>query len=189
MTDPGAEATSLDELGVDWSRTVAWGEGGYYSRIFMNVRGREPEGIVEPDAYERVRNELAARIGEIPDELGRPIDTCVYRPEDVYEQANGVPPDLIVHFGDLFWRSVGTVGGTEGIHVFDNDTGPDDANHAQDGMLIAVGPGITPGERAGMQLLDVAPTVLDLMGMDIPSEMRGRTLERELRMTQEVATA
>ena len=93
LTEPdGVEATSLDRLGIDWSRTVAWGEGGYYSRIFMNVRGREPEGIVEPDEYERVRAELAARIGEIPDELGRPIDTNVYRPEEVYERTNGVPP-------------------------------------------------------------------------------------------------
>ena len=81
---------------------------------------------------------------------------------------NGVAPDLIVHFGDLLWRSVGTVGGDEGIHTFENDTGPDDANHAQDGMLIMAGPGIAPGRREGMHLLDVAPTVLDLLGIDAP---------------------
>ena len=63
----------LAETGVDWSRTVAWGEGGYYSRIFMNVRGREPEGIVDPADYERVRDELAARLAAIPDDQGRPI--------------------------------------------------------------------------------------------------------------------
>jgi predicted AlkP superfamily phosphohydrolase/phosphomutase len=190
LSEPSsADATSLEALGVDWSRTIAWGEGGYYSRIFVNVRGREPEGIVDPDQYERVRDELAERIAGIPDELGRPIDTQVYKPEQIYACTNGVAPDLIVHFGDLLWRSVGTVGGSEGIHTFENDTGPDDANHAQDGMLIAAGPGIAPGERSGMHLLDVAPTVLDLMEMNIPAEMRGRTLTRELRLTQEVATA
>ena len=54
---------------------------------------------------------------------------------------NGVAPDLLVYFGDLAWRAVGTVGGEDGVHTFENDTGPDDANHAQDGLLIMAGPG------------------------------------------------
>jgi predicted AlkP superfamily phosphohydrolase/phosphomutase len=158
---------SLDDLGVDWARTVAWGEGGYYSRIFMNVRGREPQGIVEPEDYERVRADLAERIAAIPDDEGRPLGTEVFRPEDVYPEAKGVPPDLIVHFGDLYWRAVGTLGGDEGIHTFENDTGPDDAN---------AGPGIEPGVREGMHLLDIAPTVLDILDVPIPASMRGRSL-------------
>jgi predicted AlkP superfamily phosphohydrolase/phosphomutase len=181
------ETASIEELGVDWGRTVAWGEGGYYSRIFLNVRHREPHGLVDPHDYERLRGELSAAITRIPDDQGRPIGTVVYKPEQVYPAVNGVPPDLIVHFGDLFWRSVATVGGADGIHTFENDTGPDDANHAQDGMLIAAGPGIEPGERVGMHLLDVAPTVLDLMDLDIPSAMRGRRLTPELCLNREVA--
>jgi predicted AlkP superfamily phosphohydrolase/phosphomutase len=170
------DTTTLEKLGVDWSRTVAWGEGGYYSRVFLNVKGREPEGIVEPGDYERVRNELAEKLATIPDDLGRPMGTVVYKPEELYATANGVPPDLIVLFGDLFWRSVGTLGGDEGIHTFENDTGPDDANHAQDGLLIMAGEGIEPGEREGMHLLDVAPTVLDLFGLPRPATMRGQSL-------------
>jgi predicted AlkP superfamily phosphohydrolase/phosphomutase len=168
--------SSLEQLGVDWSRTTAWGEGGYYSRIFLNVKGREPEGVIEPEDYERVRDDLAQRIASIPDDLGNPMGTMVYKPEDVYAQANGVPPDLIVLFGDLLWRAVGTLGGDEGVHTFENDTGPDDANHAQDGMLIMAGPGIEPGEREGMHLLDVAPTVLDLLGLPRAAGMRGQSL-------------
>jgi predicted AlkP superfamily phosphohydrolase/phosphomutase len=166
----------VNEVGIDWSKTIAWGEGGYYSRIFMNVRGREPEGIVPPEDYERVRDDLARRLAAIPDERGEPIPTKVYRPEDVYPEVKGVAPDLIVHFGDLLWRSVGTVGGDEGIHTFENDTGPDDANHAQDGLLILVAPGVEPGPRDGMHLLDVAPTVLELLGLDTPASMRGTSL-------------
>ena len=89
---------------------------------------------------------------------------------------NGVAPDLIVHFGDLLWRAVGTVGGDEGIHTFENDTGPDDANHAQDGIFVLVAPGVEPERRDGMHLLDVAPTVLELLGIDAPATMRGRSL-------------
>lgn len=164
------------ELGIDWSRTAAWGEGGYYGRVFLNVAGREPEGIVPPDEYEAVRDDLARRLTAIPDERGNPLETKVYKPDVIYEQTNGVAPDLIVHFDDLEWRAVGTVGGDEGIHTFENDTGPDDANHAQDGLLVMAGPGIPEGYREGMHLLDVAPTVLELLGLEVPAGMRGRSL-------------
>ena len=81
---------------------------------------------------------------------------------------------------DLLWRSVATIGGEEGVHTLENDTGPDDANHAQDGMIVAAGAGV--GARGGLDahLLDIAPTVLDLFGMDIPPDMRGRSLAAQL---------
>jgi predicted AlkP superfamily phosphohydrolase/phosphomutase len=173
----------LADVGIDWPRTTAWGDGGYYARIFLNVRGREPEGTIAPEDYERVRDDLARRLEAIPDENGNPIGTRVFKPEELYEQVGGVAPDLIVHFGDLFWRAVGTIGGHEGVHTFENDTGPDDANHAQDGLLIMAGPGIEPGVREGMHLLDVAPTVLELLGLDVPAAMRGRSLLREPAVT------
>ena len=143
----------------------------------MNVEGREPEGIVSPEDYERIRDDLARRLQEIPDEVGRPIGTKVYKPEEVYEQVNGIPPDLIVHFGDLAWRSVATIGGEDGIHTFENDTGPDDANHAQDGLLVMAGGGVPrAGMREGMHLLDIAPTVLELLGLPVAPGMRGSSL-------------
>jgi predicted AlkP superfamily phosphohydrolase/phosphomutase len=170
--------SSLAELGIDWSRTTAWGEGGYYSRVFLNVAGREPGGIVPAEDVPRVRADLAERLAAIPDENGSPLATRVYFPDEVYPEANGVAPDLIVHFGDLLWRSVGTVGGDEGIHTFENDTGPDDANHAQDGLFVLVAPGVAPGKREGAHLLDVAPTAMELLGLDVPASMRGRSLLR-----------
>ena len=168
--------SSTRDCGIDWSRTKVWAEGGYYSRVFLNVEGREPEGTIPAADYERFRDELIERISRIPDEQGRPIPTKVFRPEDVYPEIKGVAPDLIVHFGDLYWRAVGTVGGDEGIYTFDNDTGPDDANHAQHGMFILRAPGVEPGLREGAHLLDVAPTVLELLGQPVPPAMRGASL-------------
>lgn len=168
--------SSTRECGIDWSRTKVWAEGGYYSRVFLNVEGREPDGTIPAADYERFRDELAARIAAIPDDEGRPIPTKVFRPEDVYPEIKGVAPDLIVHFGDLYWRAVGTVGGDEGLYTFDNDTGPDDANHAQHGMFILRAPGVVPGLREGAHLLDVAPTVLELLGQPVPPAMRGASL-------------
>ena len=140
-------------------------------------QGTRAGGDRRPAAdYERVRDDLAERLAAIPDEHGRPIGTKVFKPEDVYPEVNGVAPDLIVHFGDLLWRSVGTIGGDDGVHTFENDTGPDDANHAQDGLFILAGPGIPAAGRVDAHLLDVAPTVLDLLGIDTPQAMRGESL-------------
>ena len=57
-----ARPTPIKDATIDWSRTVAWGDGGYYGRLFLNVKGREPQGIVEPARYETVRNELIAKL-------------------------------------------------------------------------------------------------------------------------------
>ena len=172
--------TTPRELGIDWSRTTAWGEGGYYARVFLNVEGREPEGTVPAADYERVRDDLARRLEAIPDENGKPIGTRAYKPEELYDSVEGVAPDLVVIFGDLLWRSVGTIGGEEGIHTFENDTGPDDANHAQDGMWIAAGAGVGAHGTRDAHLLDIAPTVLELLGLPVPGEMRGTSLAAEL---------
>ena len=64
--------SSLRDVGVDWPKTTAWGEGGYYARVFLNVQGREPDGVVPADEYEAVRDDLARRIAAIPDDAGQP---------------------------------------------------------------------------------------------------------------------
>ncbi len=163
----------LEKCEVDWSRTQAWGSGGYYARLFLNVKGREPEGIIEPEDYERVRDELAERIAAITDPEGKPIGSVAYKPEDIYAEVNNIAPDLIVYFGNLSWRSLGSLG-TGQVHTFENDTGPDDANHAQEGLYIYYNPQ-RPGEGSGPRrhLMDVAPTLLDLVGVDVPKDMRG----------------
>jgi predicted AlkP superfamily phosphohydrolase/phosphomutase len=174
---PIPSPTRLDAVKIDWSRTIAWGAGGYYGRVFLNVKGREPQGVVAPAEYEATRDRLAAELEALGDQHGRPIGTRVLKPEQLYRQVRGAAPDLFVYFGDLRWRSVGTVGTGE-IHTFENDTGPDDANHAPDGLLIATGPGIAPGGPVpGMQLMDVTPTILRLFGIDVPADLQGNVLE------------
>src|SRR5262249_8525274 len=110
------------------------------------------------------------------DENGRPIGTKVFRPEAVYAQCRNVPPDLIVYFGDLHWRSVGSVG-HPAVWTHDNDTGPDDANHAQHGIFLMGGGGLGRGageKREGLSVLEIAPTVLEAFGIAPPPGM-GRT--------------
>lgn len=165
----------LDKCEVDWSRTKAWGSGGYYGRLFLNVQGREPDGIIDPADYEKVRDELVERIGQIADPDGNNIGCVAYKPNEIYRQVNNVAPDLIVYFGNLNWRSVGSLG-FHAIHTFENDTGPDDANHAQQGMYIYYDPKVQgQGRGPRRHLMDVAPTILEVMGVPIPGEMQGRS--------------
>jgi len=171
-----SQITPLAELKINWAKTTAWSEGGYYARAFMNVKGREPQGLVDPRDYDKVRDDLKARLEATLDDRGKPLGTCVYKPEEIYRHVRRIAPDLLVHLGNLFWRSIGGVGyGT--LHVQENDTGPDDCNHAQHGaFILAAANNPLSGEIEGAKIYDIAPTLLELGGYDIPSSMQGRSL-------------
>jgi len=174
LKDEITQPTRFADVNIDWSKTKAWGEGGYYGRCFINLRGREPQGLVSPGEYDAICRELIDKLQAMPDHEGRPMGTKVYRPHELYRTVNGIPPDLIVLFGNLDWRSVGTVG-NESIFTFKNDTGPDDANHAIDGMFICSDPRARTGRRE-ISIFDMAPTVLTQMGLPVPHEMIGKNL-------------
>ena len=161
---------------VNWTRTKAWGEGGYYGRLFLNVKGREPQGVIDPKDYERVRDELTAKIEAITDEQGRPLGTKVIKPQEIYRSCQKIAPDLIIYFGDLLWRSVGSLGFSS-IYTYENDIGPDDANHDYHGIFIMYDPqSRSRGKRTGLHLMDVAPTVLDKFGVEAPKDMQGKVI-------------
>ncbi len=175
LIDPPSVATPIGGCTIDWANTRAWADGGYYSRIFLNIAGREPQGIVPPGEVEALRDELIEELEALGDEAGSPIGTRVYRPRDLYEIANGFPPDLIAYFGNLTWRAIGSVGDGR-VHVRENDTGPDDANHAKHGIAILAGPGMPAAIPEDASLFDIAPTVLTALGLAVPADMRGRVL-------------
>jgi predicted AlkP superfamily phosphohydrolase/phosphomutase len=170
------EVTPFAKLDVDWEKTRVWSEGGYYARVFFNVKGREPQGTIEPSDYERFRDEIQAKFEATVDRDGKPMGTLVFKPQEIYHKVQNVAPDLIVHFGALYWRSIGSVGYPV-IHVLENDTGPDDCNHAQFGAFVLAAPNSPlQGELTGARLLDIAPTLMDLAGYEIPPTMQGRSL-------------
>ena len=81
-----------------------------------------------------------------------------------------------MHFGDLAWRAVGGVG-YPSVYIQENDTGPDDCNHAQYGAFVmASSNNPLQGEVEGVHLLDLSPTLLELAGHDVPTSMQGRSL-------------
>jgi predicted AlkP superfamily phosphohydrolase/phosphomutase len=173
-----AQPTPLEEAKVDWSRTRAWAEGGYYARVFLNVRGREPEGIVAPEDVEPLTASLCALFESLPGPDGAPMRTSARRPAERYRVTRGHPPDLMVYFDDLDRRALGKLG-LSGVHLPSDDRGPDACNHDWDGIFVAQGPGFEGGgERAGLSILDVFPTLLDVMGVACPEGLAGASLRR-----------
>ena len=171
LKEPPQEPRPLSPEMVDWPRTLAWAEGGYYSRVYLNIAGREPQGAVPPERAEALARELAAKLEAMTGPQGGPLGNRVFRPQDIYCQVRRVAPDLILHPGDLAWRALATVWpGPEPVFTAGNDTGPDGANHAQQGVLAAglAGGGSLP--RAGQEvhgavLYDLAPTLAAWLGL------------------------
>ncbi|MGD0476652.1 MAG: alkaline phosphatase family protein [Nitrososphaerales archaeon] len=169
--------TDIEKAEIDWTKTRAWGWGGYYARIFFNVKGREAQGVIEPSSYEKEKKRLVEKMLKIEDREGNAMGNQVFEPESLYHGAIGDKPDLMVYFGNLDWRSAGTVG-HEGLYLSENDTGPDDSVHSMDGVMMMYDPRRDLGakEIRGANVRQIAPILLGALGLDPVKEgIEGRT--------------
>ncbi|UCE96563.1 MAG: alkaline phosphatase family protein [Candidatus Bathyarchaeota archaeon] len=172
------QGSSLAEADIDWAKTQVWGWGGYHARIFFNVKGREPQGVIEPENYESFREQVISDLKVIQGPNSEKWNTKVYTPEEIYPDGIGDYPDLTVYFDDLNWRSAGTLG-YDSYYLSENDKGPDDAVHSQKGVFIYYDPKRDAGgERIkDLSLLDFAPTVLKVIGVPTPKDMEGKIIK------------
>ncbi len=169
--------TRLEDAEIDWENTYAWGWGGHYARIFLNVKGREEFGIIESKDYEEWRDKVRKLLKGVLDDQGNQMNTKIYKPEELFHVINGDAPDLMVYFDDLNWRSAGTVG-YKTIYLDENDIGPDNAVHDYFGVFIIYDPTKKIGKQIeDLNILDIAPTILDLFGLEIPEDMEGNIIE------------
>lgn len=161
-----ASILDFDKAEIDWTKTKAWGWGGYYARIFFNIKGRESDGIIEPEELELEKKLLTEKIMAITDDKGRKLENLVLSPKELYGVARGDKPDLMVYFGDLEWRSAGTVG-HDSLYLFENDTGPDDSVHSMNGIFLMYNPkkDLHGKELFGAKIADIAPTLLEMYGL------------------------
>ncbi len=171
-----APGTPLGKMEVDWHRTTAWGEGGYYARIFFNVRGREPQGVVPIGQLPNLRQQIARDLSAVIAPDGQPMGTRVLDPREIYQTVRGDAPDLIVYLGELKWRSAGSMG-HPGLFLEENDSGPDDAVHSFDGVFLFHDPRY-PVERTLplLHIRDITPTILDLLGEHPPAHVQGSVI-------------
>ncbi len=163
----------LNHLPVDWSRTRAYCPDE--SSLYLNLRGRDPQGIVSPGREaRRLLDEIERGLAEVRHpETGERVSVRLYRKEEVYSGPFlGDAPEAIVVMDDYRTDVMAEVGFGA---LF--DTRPvRSANHTPEGLFIARGPGILAGQRIDAGLMDIAPTVVHLMGLPVPAETDGRVL-------------
>jgi predicted AlkP superfamily phosphohydrolase/phosphomutase len=171
--------TSLMQVDIDWSQTKAWATG-FTGQLYLNVKGRESQGIVDSQDYERLLDELAEKLKAITDEKGESLDTKVYRRKDIHSgEYAKFGPDLFVYFDNCYWN-ISELIGYDSIYSYDTPKGPDDGGHGPFGFFAMAGKGVPKrGKVSDADLLDIAPTVLHLFGVTIPQDMEGKVLTKK----------
>jgi predicted AlkP superfamily phosphohydrolase/phosphomutase len=166
---------------IDWGRTQAFAYG-LFGNVVINVRGREAQGVVEPGAeYERVREELAERALELRGPAGERLVASVHRREDLFDGPELEKlPDLVVEFEDYAWLGKGNLK-SRGTSLWDHVQIPDSSHsyvgtHRRDGIFILSGECANARSGISASLVDVAPTILYLLGEPVPTTLEGRTL-------------
>jgi len=163
------------ELPVEWSRTKAYlAHVGIYGFVYVNLKGREPHGIVPPEEYESVRNALIKRFmsTKIPG-TDKPLFLKVHKGEELYARKKELNlPDLIVVPADGYYPRKKLTKG-DPIRVTPKSTG---GVHRTDGVYAFEGPDIQPGQGPRSSITDIAPTLLAALGQPVPSSMTGKAM-------------
>jgi predicted AlkP superfamily phosphohydrolase/phosphomutase len=162
---------------IDWSRTRAFSVSNTEQGIYINLKGRQRQGIVEPgEEYERLRDEIIGALGRLqcPDDSA-PLVSRVYKKEEIYggPYAHAAPDIVFVLKEGEFVADVQPV-----EHLFEPRTWhTGSGTHRMEGILFAAGNNIRAHATLdGATIPDVAPTVLYNMGLPIPDDMTGRVL-------------
>ncbi len=185
---PGGRALivgGLHRSDADWTKTKAWSS---YIRpeIWINLEGREPDGIVKQEEYEPLRDFIIEKLYQCKDiASGKKIVDKVFKREEIYKGEHlGKAPDLLIEWnfdcpvsGISFPDENGeeiTIDAPQEVFERRNISG----DHRPEGIFIARGKDIrTEGTIAGAHIMDIAPTVLHLMGCPVPDDMDGKTLQ------------
>ena len=187
---------------IDWKRTRAFfDENPYYPTLWINLKGRQPSGTVEPgEEYETLRSELIDQLKQWRHpETNEPIVKNAYRREEVY---HGVcldqAPDIVVHWNthrsntfafrvsskskDLSWTQTFDPSNAKDWATFGGKSG----HHRDDGIFVAQGPAFREGvEIEDAHIMDVCPTILHLLNVPVPEDLDGQLLKNALCNTDE----
>jgi len=185
--------------GIDWGGTQAFSEElNYFPSVWINLRGREPEGVVDPDDYDRVVDDICAASTMLTDpDTGRPIVRKAWRREEVYDGPWVVQaPDIILEYeldGGYSYMTLPSAGRVDSALVWrippsDSDRGKltgMSGSHRPEGVFALAGPQVkADGYQEGARIEDAAATILSLCGIESPKEFDGRTLSLGVDVTE-----
>ncbi len=161
---------------VDWSKTRVYASG--LAGIYLNIQGREAQGIVEPgEEASKLRDELCQKLGGLKDpETGETAILRVFNSLKFYQGPYRTEaPDLMIGYNEGYRVSWEAAIGDITDRVFHDNTKAWSADHCLD-------PAIVPGmffcnrqvEAENLRIMDLAPTTLQLFGVDVPAYMDGK---------------
>ncbi len=163
----------LDESKVDWRHTRAYCKPAC-GEIYLNVKGREPEGMIEPGKeYEKVRTEIITKLSQIKNpNTGQILKPQVYKREDVFgKDAFDGAPDLVIVPDD----NIPTVNARIGIgKIFSKTSLP--GEHRVNGLFLATGPTIRKNHKFNTTIYNITPTILHIFDIPIPEDMDGQVI-------------
>lgn len=164
--------------GIDWSRTRAYSYG-YQGQIFVNLKGREPQGIVPPEEYTTLLNDLERDLQTLRDpEDNQPVVDIVFRAAQLYSgNYLAAAPDLVLEMRGLSYITrLGYELGHQPGQIFGLSRVHETGGHRSEGVWIAAGTQIAArGKQKELtHLSDPAPTILHLLGCAVPNWMDGR---------------
>jgi len=167
----------------DFTRTQAFLLNETSQGVWLNVTGREPTGVVSPEEVEEVQQFVVDRLNSLEDpETSQPV-LRAYRREDVYKGPFvNRAPDVIFRM-NRGYRIDPTIRAVDGALRKNNflkkvERGESNADHAMEGIFMMWGPGIRRtklGRR--LDIWDVMPTVLRIMGVPVPEDVDGRVID------------
>ncbi|MDZ5811810.1 alkaline phosphatase family protein [Halorubrum sp. AD140] len=142
-------------------------------RFYLNLEGREPDGVVPESEYEAVREELVDDLESLTGPDGRRVCKRIVKGETVFDgDHDEIAPDLVVIPADGFDLKSG-FGGKEAVFT----EGPRNGMHKfENSLLYTTDPDV---DVAGSNLFDVTPTILDLMEVDVDGSLDGESLLAE----------
>jgi predicted AlkP superfamily phosphohydrolase/phosphomutase len=162
---------------VDWMRTKAFCKPGA-GQIFINVAGREPQGCVKPGTeYEAIRREIAEKLRALRDPMtGAKVGGDIFAREEIYHGPHfSNAPDLT--FLPLENKAIPVSGFSFITRKSVIDAPMLFGNHRMDGILMGAGRHLQRGQTIPeASLMDIAPTILYLMGQKIPKDMDGKVI-------------
>lgn len=166
---------------IDWGKTTAFCEGSFPA-IYINSEGKFPKGIVKAgEEYDILRNQIINKLLYLDDpHTGKRVVKTIFRPEEIYHgEYIKNAPDLICVLNN------GYHGGGELEQLYFGHQSNDlfgnhrwSSQHNMEGIFIAAGPNISSNKIiANAQIIDLAPTILHLLGLPISQNMDGKVLE------------
>jgi len=165
------------EVLLDWRRTQAYmAHVGIYGFVYINLKGREPQGIVAPEQFESLREALIARfLAERIPGRDEPLFKQVLKGEQVYARKRELNlPDLVLVPADGFFPRC-KLTRAKPVRLAQHEVG---GTHRSEGIYALEGPGIapTPGLGPRARLVDIAPTLLAVLGQPVPQSMTGKPM-------------